>query len=303
MLGLPFGIANDVNWYNYDGDGLPDQSGATPARADEWYWVSSGFVNVDSTGGMMSNSWTNDPAAVENWLITPSIPITDGTGSVSWSSAPRQTPRYLDGYRVLVSTTTNSLASFTDTIFTAGEYTGEQIPMLDSTFNSFIFSPVGPSVFIHGMDGNDVFYNGDSIRLVGILHTFTQSLSAYSGQTIYLAFLHLTHDDNLLILDNILVKGTGTISVNEINAEPMKLYAYPNPANKKVNLNFTLNKSSDVVIRVTDILGNEITSQSLNNISGKYSFSLNTESLSAGTYYYSVTSDSGKSNNKFVVVK
>src|SRR5260221_14477795 len=36
----PPGIANDTMWYNWDADGLADQSGA--GRPGEWYWVANG---------------------------------------------------------------------------------------------------------------------------------------------------------------------------------------------------------------------------------------------------------------------
>jgi len=302
ITGIPINVTNDVNWYNYDADQEPDQSGSN--RPGEWYWVAYGFADADSLDGCLwSNSWTLDPNPVKNYLITPSIQIVDANATVSWASAPFQTPRYLDGYVVVVSTSTNDETQFLDTIFVAAENEGWVSTPTDSTFSQFYFQPVGPSVFIHGLDGTYVQYNGDSVRLRGAQRPFSASLAAYSGQTIYISFVHFTHDDNLFNIDDILVKGTNLIGMNELSSDAMKLYSYPNPANKKVHLNFTLGKSSDAVLRVTDILGNEIMTQNLKNISGKYSFTLNVDNLAAGTYYYSVTSDAGTSTNKFVVIK
>lgn len=301
ITGPPIAVTNDINWYNYDADGLADFS--NQSRPGEWFWRGFGFADADSADGcMFSNSWTLDALhPVKNYLITPAIQIIDANATVNWASAPRQTPHYLDGYVVVVSTTTNDETQFTDTLFTAEENEGhiDTIP----GFSNFYFIPNLPGAFIHGLDGSYIEYQGDSIRFIGIQRPFTASLASYSGQTIYIAFVHFTHDDNLLSLDDILVKGTSPNSVNVLRGDEMKLYSYPNPANRKVNLNFMLNKSSDVVIRVTDILGNEIVTQNLKNISGKCSFPLNTENLSAGTYYYSVTSDSGRSTNKFIVIK
>jgi len=299
----PFNITGDLNWYNYDADGLADQSGS--GRPGEWYHTDFGFADVDTTDGcMLSNSWTLDAVnPVKNYLITPSILIIDTNATVSWASAPRQTPRYLDGYAVVVSTTTNDESQFTDTLFRAGENEGWSSTPTDSTFSQYYFQPTGPSVFIHGLDGTYVEYHGDSIRLIGVQRPFSASLAAYSGQSIYIAFIHLTYDDNLLSIDDILVKGTSVNSVNDVTQDAMQLYAYPNPAAKNINLNFTIAKASGVTIRICDVLGNELLKQNLNSISGKYSFPVSIEKFSAGTYYYTVTSGSGNSTNKFVVIK
>ncbi|HLG33295.1 MAG TPA: T9SS type A sorting domain-containing protein [Bacteroidia bacterium] len=302
---FPSNTVNDTMWYNYDADALPDQSGQS--RPGEWWWSSGGFADTDNLDGcMFSNSWTLDPNPVKNYLITPSIQIIDATAIVSWASAPRQTPRYLDGYVVVVSTSTNDENNFTDTLFVAGEnqdWVNFPNDPPDSSFSSYFFQPTGPNVFIHGLDGNYVEYHGDSIRLIGQQRPFSASLAAYSGQSIYIAFVHYTVDDNLISLDDILVVRDSTVGVNEISNDAMKMYSYPNPAKKNIRLNFTMNKTSDVTIHVSDVLGNQILNNKLKNVSGKYSYSMNVEKLSAGTYYYTVTSDHGRSTNKFVILK
>jgi hypothetical protein len=302
---FPTNSTGDTMWYNYDADALPDQSGANPPRPGEWFWSPGGFADADSVDGcMFSNSWTlNSTTPVRNYLITPSISILDANATVSWESAPRQTPRYLDGYVVVVSTTTNDESQFLDTLFIAGENDGWNSSPTDSTFSQYYFTPTGPSVFIHGMDGTYVEYHGDSIRLIGQHRPFTASLAAYAGQNIYIAFVHYTIDDNLLSLDNILVKGTAFVGVEETNADAMKLYSYPNPAKKNLHLNFTLEQTSDVVIEISDVLGNVVLKDNLKNISGKYSYPVNVEQLAGGTYYYTVMSKQGRSADKFVVLK
>lgn len=301
---FPSNTLNDTIWYNYDADALPDQS--TQSRPNEWWWSAGGFADVDSAssdGCLFSNSWTLDPSPVKNYLITPSVQIIDATAIVRWASATRQTPRYLDGYVVVVSTSTNDENNFTDTLFVAGENDGWNSSPTDSTFSQYFFTPTGPNVFIHGLDGTYVEYHGDSIRLIGQQQPFAVSLAAYAGQSIYIAFVHYTVDDNLLSLDDILVLRDSTVGVNEVRNDPMKMYSYPNPAKKNIRLNFTLDKTSDVTLLVTDILGNKILKETLKDVSGKYSYTMNVEKLSAGTYYYSVTSAFGRSTNKFVIIK
>jgi hypothetical protein len=297
-------ITNDPSWYNWDNDALPDQS-PQANRPGEWFWQSGGFADVDTLDGCMaSNSWTLSPTHVENFLITPALQIVDANAVAHWLSATFQTPRYLDGYEVRVSTTNNDLNSFTDTIFHAAEMTGwinEPNNPPDSSFASFFFAPAG--AYIQGINGTDVQYGTDSLHFLGIQTPHSANLAAYSGQTIYIAFVHYTVDDNLLSLDDILVTGTNPIGFDELTRDPLKMYAYPNPANINTTLNFTLNRDSNVKIRVTDVVGHEIFTRQMAAVAGKNLVPVNAEKLSAGTYFYTVTSGTTTSTGKFAVIK
>jgi hypothetical protein len=298
-------ITNDPAWYNWDNDGLPDQSTAG-GRPGEWFWQSGGFADVDTNDGCMaSNSWTNDPnTPVENFLITPALDIVDANAVVHWLSATFQTPRYLDGYQILVSTTNNDVNSFTDTIFRAAEMTGwinQPNDPPDSSFASFFFGPAG--TYIQGINGTDVQYGTDSLHLLGIQTAHSANLAAYSGQTIYVAFEHYTHDDNLLSLDDIVVTGTNPIGFDELTRDPLKMYAYPNPANRNTTLNFTLGTASNVTVKVTDILGNVMLKRQMAGATGKNLLAVDTEKFSAGTYFYTVTSGTTTSTGKFSVIR
>jgi hypothetical protein len=298
----PPAATNDQNWYNWDQDGLADQSGQS--RPGEWFWAPGGFADVDSGDGcMFSNSWTNDPnTPVENYLITPALQIIDGNAVVHWKSATRQTPRYLDGYKVMVSTTDNDVNSFTNQIFRAAEMTALPSASADTNaFSSYAFGPAG--TWIQGIDGTYVQDAGDSSRLIGIQKDTSASLAAFNGQTIYIAFVHYTFDDNLLSLDDILVTGTNPNGFDELTRDPLQMYAYPNPADRNTMLNFTLTSASHVTVRVTDIVGNEMLKRQVNGVIGKNSMPLNAEELSGGTYFYTVTSGTATSTGKFVVIK
>lgn len=298
----PPGATNDQNWYNWDNDGVTDGSGQN--RPEEWFWVSGGFADIDTNDGCMwSNSWTNDPNnPVEHYLITPALQLIDGNAVVHWKSASRQTPRYLDGYKVLVSTTNNDLNSFTAEIFRAAEMTALPTPPADTNaFSSYTFGP--PGAWIQGLDGTYVQDAGDSSRLIGIQKDTSVSLAAYSGQTIYIAFVHYTFDDNLLSIDDILVTGTNPIGFDELTRDPLQMYAYPNPADRNTMLNFTLTSASHVTVRVTDIVGNEMLKRQVDGIIGKNSLPVPTEDFSAGTYFYTVTSGTATSTGKFFVIR
>lgn len=105
---------------------LIDVDGFTPhpnvaAYPDAWNAVNPAFGN--GTNVAVSNSWYSPAGAADDWMITPAIEITNENTVVSWS-AKAQDASFPDGYEVLVSTTGNEVADFTDVIFsTAAEVT------------------------------------------------------------------------------------------------------------------------------------------------------------------------------------
>lgn len=287
---LPFNSGNDTQWVNFDADGLPDAN----SRPQEWFWSDGAFSSFDSTDAcLFSSSWlAGFLFGNRNWLMTPPLQIADASAVLSWASAPRQTPRYLDGYSILVSTTDNIESSFTDTIFQAAQF----ISGNGNDFANYVFSPG----FVHGLDGTYTEDASlDSTRLVGVLRPFTASLAQYAGQTIYIAFLHDSDDDNLIALDDILVTGT-LVGLNEV-AEEKGLSVYPNPAKDKIELNYHLSKTSPVVAEVYDIKGSKVQTESRGiQLAGDQKLAIDISKLAAGTYTVVLQSSGKAVTTKFV---
>jgi len=63
----------------------------------------------------VSTSWYNPSAQADDWMILPQRLI--GNNTVLTWRAKAQDAAYPDGYQVLVSTTGNNIADFTDTVF------------------------------------------------------------------------------------------------------------------------------------------------------------------------------------------
>ena len=268
-----FNSGNDTTWVNYDFDGLPDAN----ARPQLWFWSSGAFADVDSVDGcLFSSSWLNAPTMLNrNYLITPPIQIVDANAVLSWSSAPRQTPRYVDGYTVMVSTTDNIESSFTDTIFEAAEY----ISGSGNDWSTYVFS----NGFVHGLDGTYIQFDADSAAFLGALQPFSVSLAQFSGQTIYITFFHDSDDDNLIAVDDILVTGT-VVGVNEGPTEN-GLTIFPNPASDKIELSYLLKSTSPVFAEIFDIKGARVLSVNRGmQIAGSQKLTIDVRSLSAGTY-------------------
>lgn len=306
---MPPGSTGDVNWYSYDLDQLPDGSGGS--RPGEWFWTQPYSDNDTLTqiACMGANSWTNDGATpVSNWLVLPSIQIIDANATLSWKSATRQTPRYLDGYKILVSTGLNDIVgSFTDTIFVASEYTSLDNQGAPNAFSSYTFTP-GPTVnplapFVHGLDGTYTEFDpaSDSSRLIGRLRPFSVSLAQYSGQTIYIAFLHDDIDDNLISVDDILVMGTDPNSITE-NKLDVGLSVYPNPTSDVLNVKFELAAAGKVSVELFDMAGQLVRTESFGTPGiGVQSRQLSVNGLASGMYHLKLQTEQGVANTRVVV--
>ncbi|MCG9910945.1 MAG: T9SS type A sorting domain-containing protein [Flavobacteriales bacterium] len=293
------GATGDDKWYNIDLDGLTPNN---PNQGNEWFRALA-FADQDSVDGFdavfAATSWFTPFAQANNWLVTPSF-YCSSDAVLSWYSASFQTPLFLDGYKVKVSTLTNDPSDFTTTIFTAKEFVTRTAG--DScSFGVYTFAPSGAG-FVHGQDGTYTEPNTDNdcTRLRGRLHPHSVNLSQFAGQRIYIAFVHDTDDDNLISVDNILVKGTfvDDASINEVNN--VSFSAYPNPATDFITLGFQLNAASDVNIRVIDNLGRMVSAKDLTNQSGNNSVTVDVANLAAGVYTISLETAAGKSTKKFV---
>ncbi len=302
---IPPGNPTDTSWYTFDMDGLPD--GSPSNRPGEWFWTTpfAASDTVGNTGAMGSNSWSNSSTPTENILVTPSIFIGDTTAVLSWKSAPFQTPRYLDGYQVLLAVSSNDPSQFTDTLFVASEYTSLDNAAFPGLYSSYTFTP-GPTAnplnpFVHGMDGTYFEPNPtDSSRLSATLRPFSVSLAAYSGQTIYIMFHHYCTDDNLLSVDDILITGTSFVGVQE-NENGVSFLAYPNPAKDRVNIRYHLPSSSNVTINIYNITGKLLNTENKGMLTGEQNNSIDVSTLPAGLYRVELLTEMGSSNQKVVV--
>ncbi|MBL7798735.1 MAG: choice-of-anchor J domain-containing protein [Saprospiraceae bacterium] len=230
MLLVPGG--NDTHWVNWDADNLPTLCGDEVPVPQNWFWdsdlgdLSDPPVNFAFT----SCSFLQGGQSNENWLITPPVFITDSTTVLSWRSASFEGPGYMDGYKVLVSTTTNEpfADAFTDTIFVAAEML-EALKDGSLKVTDYIFSP--GYIHANGYTNPDYFFliHPSAQAYTGRLEPHTASLAKYAGRSIYIAFLHDSTDDNILQLDDIaIVQG-----VSSGTAEPglldLGLRVLPNP--------------------------------------------------------------------------
>jgi hypothetical protein len=310
LIGYPAGTATDVNWYDHDDDLMAD--GSPSGRPGEWF-LAYPFAIADSLTGtgdtnfvMASNSWTNDfSTPVANWLITESVALPTGVTSIAlrWKSAPYQTPLYLDGYTVKLATANNDLPSFTTTLYNAAQYSDEggAYPSYGCVFADYEFLPAG--AWVHGWDGtadvpSGLEDSGDCSRWLGILTQKTVDLTAYAGQTVFIAFVHNSNDDNLLSLDDIQIEAITSVAENN---GVSKLNVYPNPAVDMITFEFTASASAMGILEVTDVFGRLVATQSLGALNeGANKVAFDASSLANGTYNVKIRSDKGVTTTSFI---
>lgn len=101
-----------------------------------------------------------------------------------------------------------------------------------------------------------------------------------------------------------MIVGT-TASLSEEVALTSTLNAYPNPANNATTITYSLNKSGNVNIVITDIMGRTVkTMEQGSQVAGtSYNVNLNTSDLANGTYFYTLSVDGERQTKKLVINK
>lgn len=295
-----FPEGNDTLWVNFDGDGLADAND----RPQSWYQsldLGQAFLDTvpptDSNFVLASSSWLEGFLdGNRNWLVTPPLQIVDASATLHWKSAPRQGPRYMDGYSVLISTGENFPESFTDTLYRVQQMlpplpTGASDTSLNAfNVDSFFYAPA--NAYMHAdrwtLDEYKFLEEPASTSYVGYLEPHSVSLADYSGETVYIAFLHDSDDDNYITIDDILVLGSLPVSTSEPTLEELRFVTYPNPVKNYLNVLYRLDEVTDVNLVLTDIQGKTLLQKNIPDALGEMSHRLDLLKLPAGNYQLSL---------------
>jgi len=79
---------------------------------------------------------------------------------------------------------------------------------------------------------------------------------------------------------------------------------YPNPFNPSTSIGFSIPRTSDVTLKVFDVLGKEVTTLASGTYEpGAYAFSWNASNIPSGVYYYRFTSDHLTAVRKMILVR
>lgn len=106
-------------------------------------------------------------------------------------------------------------------------------------------------------------------------------------------------------LVHMVVGDASTRSLAEELTVTSSLNAYPNPAANNATISYSLNKSGNVNIVITDLMGRVVMNMEQGNQTAgvAYSVDVNTANLANGTYFYTLSVNGEKQTKKFVVSK
>lgn len=78
----------------------------------------------------------------------------------------------------------------------------------------------------------------------------------------------------------------------------------PNPCGASTQINYSLNKASDIVFTVNDITGRTILTNNYNGMApGQHAINLNTSTLSPGVYFYTFNINGVKQSRKMIITE
>ena len=267
------------NYYSTDSSiyGMSCATCTTPHGANYYHpWetqATAGHVGTyDSTFFWSGTSWFVPAGTADNWLEFGPITIPAGGATIKWFD---RFNRYRDGYEVLVSNTPSSPLSFSD-FSTAPIYT-----LADDAYPSATWAT-------------------DTTWLLKSANVPV----AYNGQLVSFAFHHTANDMDVIRLDEIFVI-EAALGVQEFISGAKLFQNMPNPTNGVSTINYELEKNAQVAFNVYDVTGKVVATENMGEQnSGAHSLNYNSNSLSAGVYYYSLTvNNATTASMKMVVIK
>ncbi|HEX8516496.1 MAG TPA: T9SS type A sorting domain-containing protein [Bacteroidia bacterium] len=131
-----------------------------------------------------------------------------------------------------------------------------------------------------------------------------------TGETTQTISVNTTGSYYVTVTDMFGCTGTDTINVHipigiaEREGSALIVNVFPNPSSgSNLTMNFSVSQSSDVEIRIMNVLGRVLYSENLVNFKGVYNKQLPVEELSGGIYFANVKSGKTNTVSKFTVQK
>ena len=134
---------------------------------------------------------------------------------------------------------------------------------------------------------------------------FTPGLPASANYAWGGRFYFPEYCDGKTPLIHMVIGDASTRSLSEEIAVATSLNAYPNPATDNATISYSLNKSGNVSIVITDLMGRVVMNMEEGNQNAgvNYTVNVNTANLANGTYFYTLNVNGEKQTKKFVVSK
>lgn len=318
--------AEPEDWVNVDLDNLEANAGFP----QDWYGDDDFRYDLEDVVGdtnfiMASRSWLVGFApGNRNYLIMPELEVTANM-TLTFEVSAFQGPRYQDGMSVVVSPDgdmTDLEVNFSDYLFREAQmvedvsWNADYYPNDDYTgcsanngldiasycwYPSTLGDGTGGTGYVHADSYTltDYFLPNDD-NYMPTLEPHTVSLADYVGETIRIAFLHDSDDDNLLGLDNIVVEMfTG---IEEFSFDQLVEF-YPNPASNYLHINFSEFVENTVEMNVIDTKGSIVMSRLFGGNEITLQQNLDISTLPAGIYNMQLNIDNAAAVSKTFIKK
>ncbi|HRI59419.1 MAG TPA: T9SS type A sorting domain-containing protein [Saprospiraceae bacterium] len=304
---VPAPSGDDEDWVNWDVDlktPLCVENGATP---NGWYW--EGDLSYANPGETDNNAFTScsfldlpsDESHNRNWLILSPVFIPDSTYWLCWRSLAFQGPMFVDGYKVLVSNGSNDPVSgdYTDTVFIAAQMLSA-INLGSLDVNAYIYSNgyiqanayTDTNYYFTGYTPNGLpFYRGR-------LEPHAVSLKNYANESIYIAFLHDSDDDNLIQVDDIVISNSHTSATQSIE-NVLFFNVLPNPVRDFAYFSWKMKKAQEGRLIVSDNAGKVVAQQTFGSRDEGQIF-FQTQNWTPGIYYCTLVTANSRATTKLV---
>lgn len=234
---------------------LINQDGLIPNEPSDIVFLDSAWIVIESSllgKAALSLSWyINGAGPADDWMILPKFELGDGA-ALSWKAqSTTSSGNFPDSYQVLINTGAPTYDDFGNNGAVIAEYAPEE-------------------------------YETAQNRSV--------DLSDYAGQSVHIAFRNITPSGDALLIDDITLTNIVTTSTIVVDQQVFEMMIAPNPAiDGSARLSYTLENSSQVVVKVSSIDGKELASYPQGKLAaGQHQLWIPTLTLSPGTYLISV---------------
>lgn len=279
MLLVCSSVHSQKLFYDFEDGQMPEdiillnEDGLTPALEDDVSWRDTAWiVTMSSTFegfAALSISWYadengNDVGPADDWLILPKLMIESGTELSFKAKSATTSGNFPDDFQVLINSEDPTRESF--------EANGEILLSID--------------------DEASVDFT-----------SYTLDLSAYSGQSVHIAFRNITNVDGYgLWLDDIQVDDLS--GLKNVNAYELAMQVNPNPVMHNAVLNFNLDQSTQAQVQIINAAGQLIRTQKLGHLApGKHRVDLDVINLPQGMYNARIQTDHFLSSTNFIIGK
>ena len=162
----------------------------------------------------------------------------------------------------------------------------------DTDPSGFGLSSSGEKVWFENASGTVI----DSVDLVAVTDTSASYGRLPDGSANWQILVPRTRGFSNVVTD--VENEFNSISEYRLNQN------YPNPFNPTTTISFTIPATSNVSLKVFNILGKEVaTLVNETKSAGNYSINFNASGLSSGVYFYQLTTDNFTSTKKFTLMK